>query len=87
MGKRLKEIALHLLITILPTVFIWLPFFFRVSTVWGIPLPVEGMATIVANYDGPLYLVISKTLYQIDLIRVSFNLPIEYYARIFLFPY
>jgi len=42
------------------------------------------MGTIVANYDGPLYLVVSKTFYQPELIKnFSFNLPVEYYAAHF----
>lgn len=47
------------------------------------------MATIVANYDGPLYLVVAKTFYNADLIRLSYSFPIplEYYAAHFpLFP-
>lgn len=47
------------------------------------------MAAIVANYDGPLYIVVAKTLYNPDLIGgFGFNLPSEYYAAHFpLFPY
>lgn len=47
------------------------------------------MATIVANYDGPLYLVVAKTFYAKDAIlsNFSFSLPTEYYAAHFpLFP-
>jgi hypothetical protein len=47
------------------------------------------MATIVANYDGPLYLVVAKTLYNKALISTNyqFPLPTEYYAAHFpLFP-
>jgi len=47
------------------------------------------MATIVANYDGPLYLVLAKTLYNTQQIGESFSfpLPLEYYAAHFpLFP-
>jgi hypothetical protein len=88
MATKLREIAILLAITVLPTVFIWLPFFFRVPNVWGVPLPTEGMATIVANYDGPLYLVVAKSLYQADIIKsFPFNLPVEYYSAHFpLFP-
>lgn len=48
------------------------------------------MATIVANYDGPLFLVVAKTLYNLEQIRLnySFPLPLEYYAAHFpLFPF
>ena len=47
------------------------------------------MATIVANYDGPLYLIAAKTLYNKPLIKANyqFPLPTEYYPAHFpLFP-
>jgi len=57
--------------------------------VWGIPIPKGGMQLIVGNYDGPLYIVVAKSLYAKELIlgNFSFNLPYEYYAAHFpLFP-
>lgn len=68
---------------------LWLPFFLRLSTFWNIPLPKNGLATIVANYDGPLYLVVAKTLYNKVAIEGNFQFPLqtEYYAAHFpLFP-
>jgi Gpi18-like mannosyltransferase len=47
------------------------------------------LATIVSNYDGPLYLVAAKTLYNKGLIKTNyqFPLPTEYYTAHFpLFP-
>jgi len=47
------------------------------------------MAVVVANYDGPLFLVVAKTFYNIERITqdFSFPLPSEYYAAHFpLFP-
>jgi len=76
--------------SLLPTFLIWLPFFLRLESFWTIPLPQNGMATIVANYDGPLYLVIAKTLYNKTLITANyaFSLPVEYYAaHLPLFPW
>lgn len=39
------------------------------------------MLTVFANYDGPNYIIIAKTLYQPELIRRAYSLPIplEYY--------
>jgi Gpi18-like mannosyltransferase len=48
------------------------------------------METIVANYDGPLYIVVAKTFYNSSLIKSDFQfpLPVEYYAAHFpLFPF
>lgn len=89
MKKRLTNFIPVLMISILPTLLIWVPFFFRVEKFWNIPLTKDGMATIVANYDGPLYIVVAKTLYNPQMIKdmFSFNLPTQYYAAHFpLFP-
>lgn len=88
MVKKLKGLIPILTLSLLPTFLIWLPFFFKFKSFWTIPLPQEGMATIVANYDGPLYILLSKTLYNPNLVgNFSFTLPAEYYAAHFpLFP-
>lgn len=87
--KKLKEAFPILLLTIIPTLLIWIPFYLRLDTFWNIPLAKNGMATIVANYDGPLYLVVAKTLYNLPQIaqNYQFSLPLQYYAAHFpLFP-
>lgn len=83
--KKLKEPLLLFFLTTIPTFFVWLPFFLKLDKFWNIPLPKEGMATIVANYDGPLYIVIAKTFYNIGQIadNFSFPLPNEYWAAHF----
>lgn len=89
MSSKIRNLLIIIVISLLPTILIWLPFFLRVDKFWGIPLRQDGMAAIVANYDGPLYIVVAKTLYNPDLIGgFGFNLPSEYYAAHFpLFPY
>lgn len=92
MGKtkrRLKGLITIALISLIPTLAIWLPFILRIPKIWSIPLPQNGMGTIVANYDGPLYIVVAKTLYNKALISDNFQfpLPTEYYTAHFpLFP-
>lgn len=89
MLARLKGFLLLIAISLLPTLLIWLPFFLRLRSLWGIPLPQSGMATIVANYDGPLFMVVAKTFYNPETIKnlFQFPLPVEYYAAHFpLFP-
>lgn len=88
MGKNIKNLVAVLLISTIPTFFIWLPFFFRLQNIWGIPLPKEGMATIVANYDGPLYIATAKSIYNPqEISNFEFGLPSQYYAAHFpLFP-
>ncbi|CAN5319115.1 hypothetical protein BH10PAT1_BH10PAT1_4110 [soil metagenome] len=87
--KSLKNILPIALLTLIPTIAIWGIFYFKVPEINNIPLPTNGMATIVANYDGPLYLVVAKTLYDNSAIKTNFQfpLPVEYYAAHFpLFP-
>ena len=88
MASSLKKLILIASISVLPTLFIWLPFFLRLTKVWGIPIPRDGMATIVANYDGPLFIVTAKSFYSPEIIKsTSFGLPVEYFAAHFpLFP-
>lgn len=89
MISRLKGLLAIVIISILPSLFLWLPFFLRIKSIWGIPLPQSGMATIVANYDGPLFMVVAKSLYNPEAIKSFFEFPlkVEYYAAHFpLFP-
>ncbi len=86
---KVRKILFIILVSLLPTILLWVPFFLRLEKFWGIPLSKNGMATIVANYDGPLFLVVAKTLYDKELIMANFpfNLPAEYYPAHFpLFP-
>jgi hypothetical protein len=83
-----KDLILISLMALVPTLLIWLIFFLRLPSFWSIPLPTNGMATIVSNYDGPLYMIVSKSFYTPSVIKgFQFNLPVEYYAAHFpLFP-
>lgn len=85
MLKRLSSLLPIAFIAIIPTFLIWLPFLLRISVFWNIPLRTDGMATIVSNYDGPLFLVVAKTFYNPNLIKslYQFPLPTEYYSAHF----
>ena len=86
---RIKKFIPLILLSLIPTLLIWLPFFLRVKSFWTIPLPQQGMATIVANFDGPLYLAVAKTFYNPDLLGSNYQFPLsnEYYSAHFpLFP-
>ena len=69
MLARFKGLLFLVAMSLLPTLLIWLPFFARLKSLWGIPLPDSGMATIVANYDGPLFMVVAKTVYNPELTK------------------
>lgn len=73
MGKRKFDILLLTLVTLVSTLLVWLPFgLFKIG---------NGMLTVFANYDGPNYLIIAKTLYNKTLISRMFSAPspLEYY--------
>jgi Gpi18-like mannosyltransferase len=84
---KIKGVLPILAFSLIPTFLVWLPFFLRLNSFWSIPLPQNGMAVIVANYDGPLYLVVAKTLYNKAQIEANyqFPLPTEYYTAHFPF--
>lgn len=88
MKTRIKKIGVIALISILPTFFLWIPFFLNLNSFWTIPLTTNGIATIVSNYDGPLYIAVSKSLYNSEILKTfPLSLPVEYYPAHFpLYP-
>ena len=89
MRENLKRLIPLILISFVPTLLIWIPFIFRLPEFWNIPLTQNGLATIVSNFDGPLYLVVAKSFYSAEYIKANFQfpLPVEYYVAHFpLFP-
>lgn len=89
MRKSWRDLLIIALVCLASTALIWLPFFSRLSSFWKIPLPAEGMATIMKNFDGLYYVVIAKSFYNPQIIKslVPFNLPVVYYAAHFpLYP-
>lgn len=85
---KYKGIFIATMISLIPTLFLWLPLYLRLDEFWTIPLPLDGMATVVANYDGPLYIAVAKSFYNPDILRsFNFDLPTEYFAAHFpLYP-
>jgi hypothetical protein len=83
-----KYVTRAFFLALITTLFVWLPFFLRIENVLGVPLPQNGMETIASNYDGPLYIVVAKTLYDpIQAKEFPFDIPSEYYAAHFpLYP-
>lgn len=84
----MKAIKLAIYLTavaLLPVFAVWLPFLLRVEDVVGVPIPPDGMETIASNFDGPLYIVIAKSFYNLPYIAANFSfpLPLEYYAAHF----
>ena len=59
---RFRSLVLISVVSIVTTFILWLPFVLRLPEIWGIKLNQDGMATVVANYDGLYYIVAAKTL-------------------------
>lgn len=90
LGQNAKNLLPIFALTLIPTILIWLPFFARINSFWTIPLKEDGMASVVSNYDGPLYIVAAKSFYNAGFIKdnYQFNLPTEYYSAHFpAFPF
>lgn len=87
--EKAKIFAALAAIYLLTTFILWLPFILRLEKFWGINLKDDGMATVVANFDGPYYIVAAKTLYNPEEIKNNFSFPlppIYYSAHYPLFP-
>ncbi len=70
------------LLTLLTTLIVWLPFYLTVPELSGWGLSFEtGMQAVWRNFDGPFYIIVSKTWYVKEVVRQTFSvpLPLEYY--------
>jgi Gpi18-like mannosyltransferase len=63
---------LILLTTLISTFLVWIPFILGLG---------QKMLTVFANYDGPNYLIVAKTMYHPSTIAHAFSqpLPLEYF--------
>lgn len=71
------------MIVLISTFIVWLPFFLRQTNWFGLMIPDSSMQYIYRNYDGPLYIVPAKTLYNpeaINQLGIEVPLPEKYFA-------
>lgn len=72
-----------ILVVLISTVIVWLPFILRVNSWFGLQINNSNFQYILKNYDGPLYIVPAKTLYNPHLIEslgLELTLPVKYFA-------
>lgn len=89
MKINFRTILILIALAIIPTIIVWAPFAFQLESFWGLPVPSGGMQTVISNFDGPLYIIVAKSLYNLEFIAQNYalDLPLEYYAAHFpLFP-
>lgn len=78
-----------MLAVLLTSLLIWIPFWTKITLPgWGMDFS-EGTKILWKNFDGPNYLIVEKTWYNFEKIRLAFSnpLPVEYYPAHFpLYP-
>jgi len=84
----LKELVLLFLITFVPVFLIYLPFYLKLDYLFFLKIKPGGFLNIIRNWDGPNYLVIAKTWYDPEKIKLLiFAKSADYYPAHFpLFP-
>jgi len=80
MNER-SEIAILAIVSIVSSLLLYVPFGLNVNNVLGVELPATGWTVLERYYDGPLYVVVSKTFYASNAsIYQTIGLPATYYA-------
>ncbi|MFH1107087.1 MAG: hypothetical protein V1787_04270 [Candidatus Micrarchaeota archaeon] len=80
MFSRNAHLALLSALMVASTAFVWLPFLQGSDDFFGVPLPQTGMDAVKRYWDGPLYVIVSRTFYSEDPLYSFGNLPRSYYA-------
>lgn len=86
MNQYLKQFSIYLtfgLIVTLSSFLLWLPFFSKSSSWFGLEIPNSSCQYVYRNYDGPLYIIVAKTFYSpflINNLHLELNLSPNYFA-------
>ncbi len=82
--KERTEVVILVAVSIISSLLLFLPFALNVDAVLGVKLPVTGMQVLERYYDGPLYVIVSKTFYApTSPLYSAYSLPAQYYAAHF----
>ena len=83
MLKRIFPYFTLTLLVLASTLVVWLPFLLRVNSWYGLKIENSDMSYIYKNFDGPLYIIPAKTLYNkkaIEKIGLELPIPPKYFA-------
>ncbi len=83
MFKRTSPYLTIPFIVLVSTLILWLPFLLKAPNWFGLNIPNSDMSWIYRNFDGLLYIVAAKTLYNpqlIDALGLEINLSSNYFA-------
>ncbi|GIW63818.1 MAG: hypothetical protein KatS3mg091_620 [Patescibacteria group bacterium] len=89
-NKDLRHYLKLFLITFLPVCFILLPFYLKLNKLLFLNLNDKGLINIYQNWDGPNYLIVAKSNYDLETTRklLITNTPDTYFtAHLPLYPY
>lgn len=89
--KEMKLLLKIFLISFLPVLLIWLPFLLHLENLFFLKIKEGGMQNILKNWDGPSYVLLAKSFYNIDVIdslKFVSSLPNTYFFAHFpLYPF
>jgi len=86
---RLKEIFFIIVISVIPIFLIYLPFILKLKQFLFLTIQNPGIFNIFRNWDGPNFLMVARTWYDLDAIGKRLFIPVDvrYFAAHFpLFP-
>jgi len=81
--SNIKNISIIISIAVFSSLVLYLPFFLKLSKWFGLTISEPGMLTIYKHFDGPLYIIPAKTLYDpklIESLKLELPLPAGYFA-------
>src|SRR3989344_3689364 len=64
--KKYRAYILICCAVLVSTFVLWMPFILRISSINGIQTFDIDFRTVMKNWDGPLYIIPAKTLYDVD---------------------
>src|SRR3990167_5623606 len=93
MSKLYNKISSYLFIiavVVLSSLLVWLPFLLKTPNWLGLSIPASNFEYVLRHFDGPLYVIVAKTLYDpaaILSLRLEVALsPIYFAAHLPLYP-
>ncbi len=81
MMKERTEVVILVAVSVISTLFLWLPLALNVNTVLGVNIAATGIQVLERYYDGPLYVIVAKTFYtSTSPLYGASDLPATYFA-------
>ncbi len=88
-NKTIQELFIVALISFLPIFAVYIPFLLKLHQFVFLTIPEPGFANILKNWDGPHYVIVAKSFYDLSVIKKLLFIqidPLYYTAHFPLFP-